>query len=195
MGAVISSNNLDGGVKEFFHDKDVNEEESEEEMMKKNYDDQVKYNNVVIHPLLWQDDIFNASSSVGKAQEANDRMIKLVESKLLDLNIGKSVCLVAGKKKARERLQEELDSSPLMLYNLKMKQVDSEKYLGMWLSATSACSVSTTVSKRIGLATRSIYETRTIVEDCRANVVGGLSLAFHIFEACIIPKLLYACET
>ena len=82
-----------------------------------------------------------------------------------------------------------------MLYNMKMKLVESEKYLGMWLSATAADSVSTTVRKRIGLATMSIYETRTIVEDCRANVVCGLSLAFHIFEACIIPKLLFACET
>ena len=177
MGAVISSNNLDGGIKEFFHPEDINAEENAEEKRKQK-DEKVRYNNVVLHPLLWQDDVFNASSSVAKAQEANNKMINLVESKLLDLNIKKSVFLIAGRKKAREKLQEELNASPLMLYDMKMKQVDAEKYLGMWVSATAAASVSTTVSKRIGLATRSIFETRTIVEHCRANVLGGLSLAF-----------------
>ena len=61
-----------------------------------------------------------------------------------------------------------------MLYNTQRKQVDREKYLGMWLAATGADSVSITVTKRIAAATQSIYETRSIVEDCRANVLGGL---------------------
>ena len=154
----------------------------------------MKYDNVVVYPLLWQDDLFYASSSIEKAQEANDKLIYFVESKLLNLNLMKTVFLIAGKKKAREKLQEEVNASPLRLYNMRMKQVDSEKYLGMWLSSTTADSISTTVNMRIGLATRSIYEIRTIVEDCRANVLGGLSLAFHIFEACVIPTLLFSCE-
>ena len=75
-----------------------------------------------------------------------------------------------------------------------MKQVVSEKYLGCWLAATTADSVSTTVNKRIGAATKAIFEARTIVEDSRADLIGGLTLAFQIWEASIIPNLLFGAK-
>ena len=121
-------------------------------------------------------------------------MVELVESKQLDLNTSKSSFIIAGRRKAREKLQEQVDSSPLLLYNVKMSQVKSEKYLGIWLSETAADSVSITVNKRIGVATRTIFEIRSIIEDCRAEKIGGILLAFQLFEAWLIPSLLYGFE-
>ena len=75
-----------------------------------------------------------------------------------------------------------------------MKQVSAERYLGMYLSATAADSVVTTVNKRIGLATRAIYEARAIVEDKRSDIIGGLVASFEIFERSIVPMILSGSE-
>ena len=44
------------------------------------------------------------------------------------------------------------------------------------------------------MATRAIYGIRAIVEDCRANTLGGILLAFQLFETWLIPRLLAGAE-
>ena len=39
-----------------------------------------------------------------------------------------------------------------------------------------------------------IYETRSIIEDCRSMLTGGLSAGVTIWESSIVPKLLYNSE-
>ena len=192
MGAIESSLSLDSGVKEFFH---ANEDDKDKDEDADDKIDDVKYDDVVIKPLLFQDDIFNAAKSVKEAQKANKKLEVLMESKLLNFHTTKSVFLVAGRKKVREKLQEEVITSPLMLCNTTMKQVEAEKYLGCWIASTTADSVSTTVKKRIGVATKAIFEARAVIEDSRANVIGGITLAFQIWEASVIPNLLFGSET
>merc|ERR1711954_306810 len=114
----------------------------------------------------------NPSSTIEEAQRSNNKMEKISESKLLNFHISKSVFLLTGKKKAREKLQREVDTSPLMLCNSKMPQVECERYLGCWLDATAADPVATTIKKRIGMANKSIFEARIIVEDTRSEIIG-----------------------
>ena len=190
-GSIISSVGLDQGFKEYFHPK---EEEKNQDEEQRNEEDIVKYDNNPIYPMLFQDDVFNPSKSVETAQDAIKRVETLLESKLLDLNEDKSVFIVAGRKKARSEMQRKIDSSPLLLYGSRMKQATVDKYLGCKISVTAADSVAATVSNRLGAAYRSIYEARTVVEDSRATAAGGITLIFEIFEMSIIPMLLFGAE-
>ena len=117
-----------------------------------------------------------------------------MESKLLDLNSEKCCFLLAGSKKGKKKLQKEVDEKPLLLYDLPMKQVTAEKYLGIQLSGSVADSVAATVAKRITLASKMIYEVRAVVEDCRAQVAGGMLVGFQIWESCIPSMLLYGAQ-
>ena len=87
---------------------------------------------------------------------------------------------MAGNKRRKKRLQKKIDECPLMLYGSPMKQVATEKYLGMQLSGSVADSVAATVAKRITLASKMIYEVRAVVEDSRSQVAGGIVVGFTI---------------
>ena len=86
----------------------------------------------------------------------------------------------------------ELENSPLMFCDKIMKHEKMTKYLGDWLSADGLSnSVKVTVDKRFGLALRAISDIRVIIEDCRNSVIGGLATGLSIWEAAVLPALLY----
>ena len=178
-GALISAVNLDNGVKDFFAESD----------------EEVTYGEVILRPIIFQDDVAKLSVDRQAAQAANDKMETMIETKLLDFNLDKSCFIVCGNKKARARLQSELDNNPLTLCGRRMKQVFVDKYLGDQLSVSLSESVKATVNKRTGVATHSIYEIRSVIDDCRAKVVGGMTAAFDMWEMSVLPMLLYNCET
>ena len=65
------------------------------------------------------------------------------------------------------------------------------KYLGHHISGIGlAESVAATVAKRRGLVIRSIFEIRTVIEDCRSQVSGGLAAGIDIWEMAVLPMLL-----
>ena len=51
------------------------------------------------------------------------------------------------------------------------------------------------MKKRISIASKSIFEIRSIVDDSRANSIGGLSLSFLMWELGCIPMLLNSAGT
>ena len=178
-GALISAVNLDSGVQDFF----------------KSSKHEATYGPLYLSPLLYQDDVARLCRSVSDAQAGNSRMETLSETKLLNYNLEKSCFLVLGKKKAKEEVQSQLKSTPLTLCGQAMMQSDSAKYLGDWLSSDGlADSVRITISKRLGLTKMAIFETRSIIEDCRSMLTGGLSAGVTIWESSIVPKLLYNSE-
>ena len=75
-----------------------------------------------------------------------------------------------------------------------MKYVEHERYLGCQLASSVADSVSTTVDTRIGLAPRSIYEIRAVIEDARASVLGGIPMAIQLWQQSVLSSLLYSSE-
>ena len=70
------------------------------------------------------------SKDLEQAQESNNRMEAVLESKLLNFNLDKSVFLVIGKKNFKKAIEKKLEECPLTLCNEKMKQVDAYSYLG-----------------------------------------------------------------
>ena len=76
-----------------------------------------------------------------------------------------------------------------------MKQVREERYLGCQLAPTVGESITATVKRRLAIASRTIYETRTVMEDSRAEVLGSIAISFKIWNSSVIPMVLYGSET
>ena len=55
--------------------------------------------------------------------------------------------------------------------------------------------MSLTINKRIGLTKKSIFEIKSIIEDCRSQVVGGIVTGILLWESCVLPFLLNNCST
>ena len=77
---------------------------------------------------------------------------------------------------------------------MNMKEVKSNCYLGCLLSSSVRESVTDTVDSRIGLAKRSIYEIRNVVEDCRANSLGAIQVVLDLWRGSVLSSLLAGCE-
>ena len=179
-GANISAANIDYTVNEFF----------------KNSNDEISYGEERLQPLLFQDDISRISTSLKAVQSGNDKMEAVMESKLLDFNHDKSVLIVMGSKKNKDMIEEEMMDCPPTLCGKVMKMTNSEKYLGDMISSDGlADSVTATVLKRKGSVITNIFETKAVIEDCRANSLGGLLVGIEIWELAILPQLLNNSET
>ena len=115
---------------------------------------------------MFQDDVARVGFSLEAAQNGNHKMEAVAETKLLESNVEKSGFLVAGPQKAKRLIHKEYQRKPLTLCGTVMKEETEMKYLGDWISSSGlAESVALTVRRRRGLATLSIYETRSIIED------------------------------
>ena len=176
---IISAVNVDNGVNVTFADSDG----------------EVRYSSLILAPLIYMDDIYRMAEDRKSAQDANDRIVDLVESKLLDLNVDKTNYLVVGNKKARRKLDADMKKSPLTIYDQPMKETKAIKYLGDYLTSNLEDSVHYTVSKRIGIAKLAVYDIRHVLEDKRSSRVGGFSIALDIWQMAIEPMLLFNCET
>ena len=148
-----------------------------------------------MQPLLYQDDVVRLAPSLESLQYGNDRIVAVAESKLLDFHTDKSCFTVFGKKKDRERIIAEHQSNPVQLCGQNMKHEETVKYLGDMLSGKGlAESVSETVKSRKNLVLKSVFEIRSVVDDCRSVVAGGLDAGLMIWEMAVIPTLLNNAE-
>ena len=175
-GAVVSSVSLDRGVEDFFKDSEF----------------EIGYAGFQLRPLFFQDDVSRLALDPESLQAGNDKMEAMGETKLLDFNSTKSCYLPIGKIKLFEKHQGHLQHKPITLCGEPMPCVSEAKLLGDWLSSDGVSqSVATTVKKRKGLAIASIYEIRAVVEDYRSNAIGGLKTGIDLWEAAVLPMLLY----
>ena len=93
-------------------------------------------------------------------------------------------------------MENKLVTNPPLLYGRKMKQARAEKYLGDQISFGGlAESVAATVTKRTGKVLQSIFEIRTVIDDCRSHVTGGIITGLEIWEMAIIPYLTNNCDS
>ena len=171
---IVSAVNLDNGVQDFFHDSEY----------------EISYGDVNLQPILYQDDVARLSLDIESTQMGNNKMENMAETKLLNFNLEKSCFIVFGNKKSRQEMNDRLIDRPLQLCGVEMVQEEQAKYLGDQLSGLGlAQSVAATVTKRRGLVTRSIFEIRTVIDDCRSHVAGGLTAGLDIWEIAVIPML------
>ena len=92
-GANISAANIDYTVNRFF----------------KYSKDELSYGESRLQPLLFQDDISRLSTSLEKAQAGNDKMEAVMETKLLNFNLDKSVVIVMGSKDRKEEAENDME--------------------------------------------------------------------------------------
>ena len=178
--ALISSNNVSVGIEEQFKEKE---------------EEKVKYETVTLDPLSYMDDVFDINENVKDSQTSNNLMEEFIGSKNLKLNLDKSNFIVIGGSKERRKLKKEIKKNPLMLCGTQMKEVEEVKYLGEIITMNNDESVHKTVLKRIGLAKRSVIEIRSILEDSRAARLGGINVAFHLFESVVLSSIFHNSET
>ena len=173
-GAIVSAVNLDNGVQDFFHNSEY----------------EVSYGDVRLQPILYQDDVARLSLDLESTQMGINKMEAMAETKLLNFNLEKSCFIVFGNKKSRKEIKENLIDRPLQLCGVDMVQEEQAKYLGDQLCGLGlAESVAATVDKRRGLVIRTIFEIRTVIDDCRSHVAGGLTSGLDIWEMAVIPML------
>ena len=118
-----------------------------------------------------------------------------LETKLLNYNLQKTVVIIMGSKKARESLREQFEEENLTLSGEKVDIVREETYLGDQLGISVSESVSLTIKKRIGLVKKGIFEIKSVVENYRSQVVGGIKTGILLWETCLLPHLLLNCST
>ena len=119
-----------------------------------------------------------------------------METKLFDFNLDKSCYIVIGSEKAKSEMKDKFKEAPLTLSGKPMKEVSNEKYLGDYISTLgSAGSALITVTKRHQKAMNCIYEIKAVIEDCRADVVGGIIAGLEILEVALIPYLMNNSDT
>ena len=174
-GALISSVNLDKTVDEHFS-------KSEHE---------ISYVDLRLQPTIFQDDLSRMTSSRSAAQAGNEYIKSCMEVKLLDLNVDKSCFILIGNDSISKDVRNELLKHPLELCGKQMKERESDKYLGDILSCKGLShSAHLTIMDRYSRVFASIMETRATVQDCRSQVVGGITAGLDIWETAHIPSLL-----
>jgi hypothetical protein len=98
---------------------------------------------------------------------------------------------VFGTKSVRNDMINKLKTTPLTLCGANVIQEEQAKYLGDQLCGLGlADSVAATVGKRRGMVTRTIFEVRTVIDDFRCQVAGGLTAGLDIWEMAVLPMLL-----
>ena len=177
---LVSQANLDEGMVDMFNGSS----------------DEVRYGGVRVLPVMFQDDIMRVVENVSAARAGNVKVDYVMKSKQLKLNPEKTSYILFGKKKEVAEAQEEVKLSPIMCGDFMTKEKDVDKWLGdMFHKEGLAASVMATIKSREAKVKGACYEAAAIVEDWRAQVVGGFMSAIDLFELAIVPTLLYNAET
>ena len=174
-GSIISSSSLAKGVSDFF-------ESSESELF---------YGSLKLLPMQLQDDLLRLCKNPMDAQLGYDRLEAMAEVKLLNYNIGKCKIVVMGKANARKKLTEEFIVNPPKLNGKEVELSNEEVYLGDVLGSDAAESISLTIKRRSGLIKKTIFEIKSIVEDTRSKVAGGIETGILLWNSCVLPYMLW----
>jgi hypothetical protein len=179
-GALVSQANLDRGMVEMFSGSE----------------DEVSYGGVRVLPLMFQDDIMRATDSVASARAGNIKVAAVMRSKQLCLNVDKTGYIIFGKEKDVEEVRKEIVREPIGCCDFITKEKVCDKWLGdLFHQDGLAASVLATVKEREAKIKGACYEVAAIVEDWRAQCLGGFRCAIDLFQLAILPSLLYNSET
>ena len=99
-------------------------------------------------------------------------------------------------RKSKPKLKTKINQRPLIYDNFNMKQSSEEKWLGDMVSdAGLSKSVEATVKSRYGQILSAIFEIKSVVEDLRMQMIGGIKCGLDIWEMALIPSLTNNCGT
>ena len=158
-------------------------------------EDEIGYGGVRVLPLMFQDDIMRAAGSVLSARAGNIKVAAVMRSKQLCLNPDKTGYIIFGKRKSVEVVRSEIEKEPIMCGDFITKEKVCDKWLGdMFHQDGLAASVVATIKERMPKVKGALYEAAAIVDDWRAQCIGGFRSALDLWELAILPTLLYNSE-
>lgn len=154
------------------------------------------FGTVPISPLLFQDDIFSLSGTINAARSSLLKVDTVMKMKQLTLNKDKTAYVLFGNTSMQQNIRNELKSEPLMCGTFQVKEKESDKYLGeMFHRDGLSRSVEETIKSRTGKIKAVSWEIKAIVEDYRAEVVGGALCGVELWTMCALPSLLSSSST
>ena len=158
--------------------------------------DEVSYGSTRLGPAMFQDDLARLCTTVHGAQAGNDRIDTVMNLKQLKLNIDKSSFLLLGRKTQIEKIRNIIEKDPLLLSGEIIKEKSDEKYLGEYIHSEGLSkSIDFTVQKRYWLTLSAIMEIKTILNDYRIHVPGGINTGIMLWELAVIPMILNNADT
>ena len=158
-------------------------------------EDEIGYGGVRVLPLMFQDDIMRAAGSVHSARAGNVKVAAVMRSKQLCLNPDKTGYIIFGRRKSVEVIRQEIEREPIRCGDFITKEKVCDKWLGdMFHQDGLSASVVATINDRKPKVKGALYEAAAIVEDWRAQCIGGFRSALDLWELAILPTLLYNSE-
>ena len=114
----------------------------------------------------------------------------IMNMKQLKLNVDKSAFVLFGRKNKVEEIRQFIADNPLMLSGQVMKEKVHEKYLGEHMHGEGLeKTIEFTVQQRHWITVSAIMEIKTILNDLRSHVPGGLNTGILLWEMAVIPML------
>ena len=184
---LISAANLDQGLQKFFNETESEEDDIEEDVM--------KYGEVRIQPIAYQDDVGSLCDSLDMARSQAERLTKMTKEKVLEAHPDKSGIILLGSDKFRKRIEKELNENPIYLTNFKLQVMVNTKYLGQTIEGKLSRSNLETVKSRAGKIKGAAMEVKAIIEDYEMKAIGGLAAAWELWERALLPSLLSGAGT
>ena len=173
--AILSAHNLDCGVSKHF--------ESSRH--------QICYGKMKVKPLLFQDDCLTMATTREGAQDNCNRFEQVMNNKLLEINLDKSVFVILGRKDVKSKIQKEINNLPLSFKGNMLQQKKNDKWLGDLIDTEGEnSSVISTINERKLRIMTSIIEITSIIEETRINRIGGLQCGLDLWEVAVVPSLL-----
>ena len=152
------------------------------------------YGCVKIQPQSYQDNVLRVAPCISSARAGNVLFSRMFRERLLNCHPTKTCYVLFGKEKWKQDVREELKRSPLMFGDFEMKEKQQDIYLGDALSGKGlAASVEETINQRLGRVKGLIYEVAAIMKDYRMQAMGGMQVAWEIWERSLVPALLANC--
>ena len=154
-----------------------------------------KYGAIKQEPYSFQDDVLIPVDTIEGLLSVNVKMTAVMNTMQTKLNKTKSGYILMGPRRLVEEARWRLALSPAMCGDFTMKELVEEKWLGDMLSGSLKESVIATIRSREGKVRRAAFEIMNIVNDYRAQRVGGFCTGLLLWESCCVPSLIYNCST
>ena len=112
------------------------------------------------------------------------------------MNQKKSVRIIIGSRAQKKKNTKSLETNPLICGDFETKEKQQEKWLGQIISSAGlTASAALTVEAKESKIKGACLEIAVIVNDWRAQTVGGMETALMLWEACCIPSMLHGAGT
>jgi hypothetical protein len=103
---------------------------------------------------------------------------------------------VCGNRKFKNKVAQDLERNSLMFGEFKMKQRESDKYLGQVLHEGGLDkSAEATVLERLGRIRGATMEIKSIIEEFPMQAIGGMMAAWELWEKAVVPSLMSGAGT